>query len=180
MVSSVFLVPCLRRLYTMYLLTKCTKVHAPHAQWSQTKWNVAFGAQTDLLTKRARQGEWVTCAPPKPKLPKGLQQNAFIFKLFSTVVYYKILNTIHVLYNSILLVILYTVACICQSQTPDLSPSLPPFTWVGYSLWDHKELAMAEQQALSLPFTFPFGSHRFIFCLWVCSCFVKKCICVIC
>lgn len=92
MVSSVFLVPCLQEaLYNV--LVNQMQVHVPHASEAKQKMKY-WHLEHRQIYCRARQGEWVTCAHAKPKLPKGLQQNAFIFKLFSTVVYYKILNTI--------------------------------------------------------------------------------------
>lgn len=60
----------------MYLLTKSKFMCPMHSEAKQNE-ILAFGAQTDLLQGQARRmGD---LCPPKPKLPKGLQQSAFIF-----------------------------------------------------------------------------------------------------
>lgn len=76
-----------RRLYTMYLLTKCTKVHVPHAQWSQTKWNIGiWSTETDLLQGQARRMEG--CAPLNPLwTPQRVWQKHFKSQVRSSSVY---------------------------------------------------------------------------------------------
>ena len=92
-------------------------------------------------------------------LVSGVQSDSVIHKytyiLFHIISYYILLPTQDIEYSSLYyavgpfcLSILYSAACICQSQTPNLS--------------------------LPLASTFPFGNHKFVFYVYESFCFINK------
>ena len=74
-----FLVPSLQEALYNELVNQ-TQVHVPmHSEAKQTE-ILAFGAHLGPCRARQRQARRMgDLCPPKPKLPKGFQQSAFMF-----------------------------------------------------------------------------------------------------
>ena len=85
--------------------------------------------------------------------------------------------------------ILFTIRCyfctVIQLYMYNFSDSFPLYIniryWIQFPVLYSKSLLFIYLILLIYPSpipTFPFGNHKFVFCLWICFCLINKFICI--